>query len=104
MLKLDELPHFRPADAAADVIPRGDVVLLTGSTLLNGTLEDLLLLASPQARVVVVVVVGPTVGLPPDAFLDVLAEGGSRQHFFGRSASRAALLRRSPNWNAVRTA
>ncbi len=117
MLKPDEVPHFRPGDAAADVIPRGDVVLLTGSTLLNGTLEDLLLLARPQARVVVV---GPTVGLlpdaflrrgvdvlggvrvtAPDAFLDVLAEGGSGQHFFGRSASRVALLRRSPKQDAV---
>ncbi len=120
MLKHDELPHFRPAYEAADVIPRGDVVLLTGSTLLNDTLEDLLRLARPQARVVVV---GPTVGLLPDAFLrrgvdvlggvrvtapdvflDVLAEGGSGQHFFRRSASRVVLLRRSPKPDAIRAA
>ena len=58
------------------------------------------------------VVVGPTVGLlpgaflrrgvdilggvritAPDAFLDTLAEGGSGYHFFGRSAEKVVLLR-----------
>ncbi|CAH2600746.1 Fis family transcriptional regulator [Rhodovastum atsumiense] len=120
MLKPEELPHFRPAAAAAEVIPHGDVVLLTGSTLLNDTLEDLLLLARPEARVVVV---GPTVGLMPEAFLrrgvdilggvritapetflDVLAEGGSGHHFFGRSASRMVMLRQSPKQATARAA
>ena len=110
MLKPDELPHFRPAGEAAEVMPRGDVVLLTGSTLLNGSLDRLLGLARPDARVVVA---GPTVGLlpgaflrrgvdvlggvrvsEPDAFLDVLAEGGSGRHFFGGSAERVVLQRR----------
>jgi uncharacterized protein (DUF4213/DUF364 family) len=109
MLKPEELPHFRPAAEAGAVMPMGDVVLLTGSALLNDTLEDLLPLARPGARVVVV---GPTVGLlpdaflrrgvtimggvrvmQPDAFLDVLAEGGSHQHFLGRSAERVVLVR-----------
>jgi Putative heavy-metal chelation len=63
----------------------------------------------PEARVVMV---GPTVGLypdaflrrgvdvlggvrvtAPDAFLDVLAEGGSGYHFFGRSAEKVVLVR-----------
>ena len=110
MLKPEELPHYRPASEAASGIPGGDVVLLTGSTLLTGTLEDLLRLCRPDARVVVV---GPTVGLlptallrrgvdliggiritAPETFLDILAEGGSGVHFFGRSAERVALERR----------
>ena len=117
MLKPDEVPHFRPGDAAADVIPRGDVVLLTGSTLLNGTLEDLLLLAvrrrawwwwgrrsgccRMRSCAVAWMCSGGVRVTAPDAFLDVLAEGGSGQHFFGRSASRVALLRRSPKQDAV---
>lgn len=110
-LKPDELPHFRPAAHAAEVVPRADVVLITGTTLLNDTLENLLALCRPQARVVVV---GPTVGLYPDAFLrrgadvlggirvtapdeflDMLAEGGSGYHFFGRSADKVVLLRKA---------
>jgi uncharacterized protein (DUF4213/DUF364 family) len=110
MLKPEELPHFRPAAEAGAVIPDGDVVLLSGSTLLTDTLDDLLRMCRPDARVVVV---GPTVGLlpepllrrgvdmiggirvvAPDTFLDVLAEGGSGAHFFEHSAERAVLVRR----------
>jgi uncharacterized protein len=108
-LKPDELAHFRPADEARLVLPSADVVLITGTTLLNDTLENLLALCRPEARVVMV---GPTVGLlpdallrrgvdvlggvrvtAPDAFLDVLAEGGSGYHFFGRSAEKVVLVR-----------
>ena len=110
-LKPDELPYFRPADQADAVLPSADVVLITGTTLVNDTLEHLLALCRPAARVVVV---GPTVGLlpdaflrrgvdvlggirvtAPDAFLDVLAEGGSGYHFFGRSAEKVVLMRQT---------
>lgn len=66
-LKPDELAHFRPDEDAGQVLPGADVVLITGTTLLNDTLENLLTLCHPNARVVVVV--GPTAGLYPDAFL-----------------------------------
>ena len=111
-LKPDELPHYRPAADAPDVVPGADVLLITGTTLLNDTLEALLRAARPDARVVVV---GPTVGLlpdvllargadilggirvtAPDAFLDTLAEGGSGYHFFGRSAEKVVLVRTTP--------
>jgi uncharacterized protein (DUF4213/DUF364 family) len=61
-----------------------------------------------------VVLVGPTVGLLPDAFvrrgvdvlggvrvtdsdafLDMLAEGGSGYHFFGRTAEKVVLVRKA---------
>ena len=109
-LKADEMPFFRPADQAASVLPDADVVLITGSTLVNNTLEDLLSLIRPEA---LVTVVGPSVGMlpdaflargadilgcvritDPDAFLDLLAEGGSGYHFFGRSAQKLVLARR----------
>ncbi|MDE2167447.1 MAG: DUF364 domain-containing protein [Alphaproteobacteria bacterium] len=118
-LKPDEMPFFRPADQADRVVPRAHVVIITGTTLINGTLEALLSLARPEARVVIV---GPTIGIlpdaflrrgvdilggirvnKPDAFLDILAEGGSGYHFFGRSAERVVLLRRSPGINAKPT-
>lgn len=110
-LKPDEMPYFRPADQAPAVIPAADVVLMTGTTLLNDTLEVLLGLCRPDARVVVV---GPTVSLlpgpflrrgadvlggvrvtAPDALLDTLSEGGSGYHFFGRSADKVVLLRQN---------
>ena len=110
-LKSDELPFFRPADAAPAVVPEADVLLITGTTLINDTLEELLGLAKPTARVTMV---GPTVSLlpdaflrrgadilgtvritAPDAFLEMLAEGGSGYHFLGRSAQKVVLVRRS---------
>jgi uncharacterized protein len=109
-LKADELPFFRPAEQAAMVVPEADVLLITGTTLINDTLEELLALARPTAGVTMV---GPTVSLlpdaflrrgadilgtvritDPDAFLDILAEGGSGYHFLGRTAQKVVLVRR----------
>ncbi|MFL5266577.1 MAG: Rossmann-like domain-containing protein [Stellaceae bacterium] len=109
-LKAEELPFFRPAEQAAAVVPQADVLLITGTTLINDTLEGLLALASPAARVTMV---GPTVTMLPDAFLhrgadvlgtvritapeeslDILAEGGSGYHFLGRSAQKVVLMRK----------
>jgi uncharacterized protein (DUF4213/DUF364 family) len=103
-LKADEMPFYRHAAQARAVAPQADVLLVTGTTLLNDTLDEILAAARPDACKVVV---GPTVGLVPDAylrcgcsvlgtirvsrgdeFLDVLAEGGSGYHFFGRSAEK----------------
>jgi uncharacterized protein len=110
-LKADELPFFRRAEEARSVVPEADVLLITGTTLLNDTLEELLSYAKPAARVTMV---GPTVSLLPDAFLsrgadilgtvritapdeflETLAEGGSGYHFLGRSAQKVVLVRRS---------
>ena len=109
-LKAEEMPFYRPAETAAAVVPQADVLLITGSTLINDTLEDLLALARPETRVTVL---GPTVGMLPDAFLargadllgsvritqpdeflDLLAEGGSAPHFLGRLAEKIVLARK----------
>lgn len=109
-LKSEELPFFRPAEQARSVVPQADVLLITGTTLINDTLDGILAAARPDACKVVV---GPTVGLVPDAylrrncdvlggikithsdeFLDTLAEGGSGYHFFGRSAQKIVLRSR----------
>lgn len=111
-LKADEMPFYRHATQAPVVVPQADVLLITGTTLLNDTLDDILAAARPDACKVVV---GPTVGLVPDAylrrgcdvlgtirvtradeFLDVLAEGGSGYHFFGKSAQKIVLRLRRP--------
>ena len=106
-LRSDELPFFAPAEAAPVEVPKADVLITTGTTLINDTLEDLLALVRPEAEVVVV---GPTASLLPGAFfsrgvrvlggvtvtdvdglLDMLTEGGSGYHIFGRTAERVVM-------------
>jgi len=111
-LKPDALEHYVPQEMAAQKIAEADLVIITGTTLINGTLEGLLALARPQADVFVV---GPTASMLPEAFfargvtalggvmvtdpdplLDVLAEAGSGYHFFGKSADRVVIARSRP--------
>jgi uncharacterized protein len=54
-----------PAEAVQGVLPSADVVAITGSTLVNGTLEGLLALCRPASFVVVL---GPTTPLSPILF------------------------------------
>lgn len=108
-LKGKELDHYLPANEAPSVVPDADVLIITGVTVINDTLEGLLALAKKNARIVVT---GPTVSMLPDAFfkrgvsvlagilvddsdtvLDVIAEGGSGYHFFGKGAEKSAIIR-----------
>ena len=106
-LKGRELDHYLPADRAAECVPEADLLVITGVTVLNGTLPGLLELAKPGAEILVT---GPTASMLPDAFfrrgvttlggirvtkadeaLDLLCEGGSGYHLFGRSAEQTVL-------------
>lgn len=106
-LKGVELDHYAPPEKAHSYIPDADLVVITGVTVLNDTLPNLLQLAKPDAQVVVT---GPTASMLPDAFfkrgvtmmggvlvtkpdevLDCISEGGSGYHFFGKSAERLVI-------------
>ena len=106
-LKGKELEHFAPAKDADIYLPDSDLDVITGVTILNDTLPDLLNMCKPGADILVT---GPTAGMIPDAFfkrgvtvmggilvtkpdelLDVISEGGSGYHFFGKSAERIVI-------------
>ncbi len=62
-----------PAEAASDLIPRADLVAITGSALINGTLDALLALRRPEAMVMLL---GPSTPLSPILFdhgVDILS-------------------------------
>jgi uncharacterized protein (DUF4213/DUF364 family) len=107
-LKPDELSFAVPQENADDVIHRADLLVITGTTLLNNTLEPLLAGARHGAGIVVV---GPTASMLPGAFfrrgvtvlggdnvtdpdslLDTIAEGGSGYHFFKKSAEKTTVF------------
>ena len=103
-LKGKELDHYLPPSEAAKCVPKADLMVITGVTVLNDTLPGLLELRKPGAEIIVT---GPTVSMLPEAFfkrgvtslggivvtkadelLDLLCEGGSGYHFFGQSAEQ----------------
>lgn len=62
-----------PAEAAADLIPKAEVIAITGSALINHTLDGLLSLRPPHA---LVMVLGPSTPLSPILFrygVDILS-------------------------------
>lgn len=110
-LKPHELPYYIPAARASEVVPKADLVVITGTTLINDTLEGLLSLAKPETDIIVV---GPTSSMLPEAFfrrgvrlvggtlvtkpdelLHVLAEAGSGYHIYGRAAEKVVFRRKS---------
>jgi uncharacterized protein (DUF4213/DUF364 family) len=103
-LKNDEMAHFIPAHSSKETISKADVLVISGATLVNHTLEEILKAAKPGADISVV---GPTVSMLPeplfergvrvvggvwvrkaDELLDVLAAGGSGYHFLDTLAHR----------------
>ena len=106
-LKGKELDHYLPPSEAPKCVPKADLMVITGVTVLNDTLPGLLELRKPGAEIIVT---GPTVSMLPDAFfkrgvtslggivvtkadelLDLLCEGGSGYHFFGKSAEQTVV-------------
>ncbi len=106
-LKADEMKYYIPDVLVPEKVPRAGVLIITGTTLINNTLEELLRMRKPDARVIVM---GPTASMLPGAFfrrgvsllggvivtepdrvLDVIAEGGSGYHFFEKGAERVVI-------------
>lgn len=109
-LKEDELKFYVPVHEAPAAIRKADIAVITGTTLINDTLENILSHAKPGANIMLV---GPTASMLPEAFfdrgvktiggiivtkpdelLDTISEGGSGYHFFGKSAERVVIKKR----------
>jgi uncharacterized protein (DUF4213/DUF364 family) len=78
VLELHPGPGDLPASRAAEVLPEADVVALTGTSLINGTFDQLIELCRPDAFVLLL---GPSAPLTPalfDAGVDAIS--GTRVH------------------------
>jgi uncharacterized protein (DUF4213/DUF364 family) len=53
VLELNPCPSDEPADRAGDIIPKADVVALSGTTLINHTFDELVKLCRPNAYVLI---------------------------------------------------
>ena len=107
-LKPDELPFWRPPTEAGEVLSQASVVIITGSALVEGGIDDLLEAASTARRVVLA---GPTASPWPPSFFErgihvlggirvldgprmmqVVAEGGSGYFFGGEVAEKVCVV------------
>ena len=96
-----------PSDKAHEALGQSDLIIITGTTIINDTLEGLVSMAKKDAEIIVV---GPTASILPDAFfrrgikkigsvavtkpdelLDILAEAGSGYHFYEKYASKIVI-------------
>lgn len=73
VLEQQQAPGEYPAEAAGELLPRADLVAITGTALINGTMEDLLGYCRPDS---IVMVLGPSTPLSPvwfDYGVDILS-------------------------------
>ena len=108
-LMAEEMSHYVPAEESMETIGKADVLVITGVTLINHTLEGILDAAKPGAEIAVM---GPTASALPeplvdrgvrvvggvmvkdaDPLLDVISSGGSGYHFLGRYAEMMTAVR-----------
>lgn len=106
-LKSEELPFFVNQKDFPHEVSTADLVIISGTTLINDTLESILQLCNKQAYVIII---GPTATMLPESFfarnismlagnrvvepdeiLDVLVEGGSGYHFYGHSSLKVII-------------
>ncbi len=107
-LKPDEKHLWRPPEQAQGVLAEASVVIMTGSTLVEGGTDELLQAARGARRVVMA---GPTASPWPPTFfargvnvlggirvtdgpklLQIVSEGGSG-YFFGQGAEKICFIR-----------
>ncbi len=107
-LKGDQKQYYVPANEYNRVIPMSDVVIITGLTLVNSTIDGLLQAISPQTQVIVtgpssslipdilfenkVNIIGATRITNPDMLFTIVSEGGTGFHLFRYCAQKICIL------------
>lgn len=103
--------YFVPSLLSENVISQSDVVIITGSSLANNTLDKLMEVVPAKARVILV---GPTSGLIPDVLfsrgvdiigatritdsdkmMELVAEGAAGFHLFQSCATKICIVNES---------
>jgi uncharacterized protein (DUF4213/DUF364 family) len=103
--------YFVPSSLSEEAISQSDVVIITGSTLANNTLDKLMEVVPEKAKVILV---GPTSGLIPDVLfnrgvdiigatritnsgkmMELVAEGAAGFHLFKSCATKICIVNES---------
>ncbi len=103
--------YYVPSELAEDVIVKSDIVIITGASLANDTLDTLLEIIPAETKVILV---GPTSGLLPDVLfargvdivgttritdstkmMELVAEGAAGFHLFNYCATKICIVNES---------
>ncbi|MDD3877197.1 MAG: DUF364 domain-containing protein [Bacteroidales bacterium] len=104
----DHIQYYKPAEMAPEIFKISDIIIITGSTLANNTIDRLLGALPEQAQVIVV---GPTSSIIPDILfrhnvdiigsiritdndkaMSIISEGGAGYHLLKYCAKKICLI------------
>jgi uncharacterized protein len=100
---------FVPAMAFKTILPASDIIIITGQTLVNRTIDDLLEAIVPGTQVILtgpsgsilpdilfenkVSIIGAVRITKPDILFDIVSEGGTGYHLFEYCAQKICILK-----------
>ena len=109
-LRPDEMKYFRPESEMQSALEKSDVVIMTGTTIVNHTIDTILSLIKDGIRTAII---GPTASMVPDAFfkkgvhvmagvrildndlmIKILKHGGSAFHLLKECSQKSAFVTR----------
>ncbi|MDY0098086.1 MAG: DUF364 domain-containing protein [Bacteroidales bacterium] len=108
-LRPEEKKYYVPAGDFMKVIPESDIVIITGQTIVNSTIDELVSSVMPDTQVIVA---GPSSGLlpdvlfnnkvniigtvkitQPDILFELVSQGGAVFHMFEYCAEKICILK-----------
>jgi uncharacterized protein (DUF4213/DUF364 family) len=108
-LRSDEMKWYRPEAEMASTLGRSDAVIMTGTAMVNHTIDAILSFITDRHRVAII---GPTASMIPDAFfergvqvmagvrisnplqmLNILKQGGSAYHLLKECSEKIAFIK-----------
>ncbi len=108
-LRAEQKKFFVPAHKYKEVIPVSDVVIITGQTLVNGTIDDLLSSVKAGTEVIVtgpsgsiipdilfennVSIIGAIMITDPEALFEIVGEAGLGYHLFEYCARKICIIK-----------
>jgi uncharacterized protein len=108
VLSEEQKQFYVPADKYPDILPSSDIVIITGLTLVNNTIDGLLSSISPKVQVIVtgpsssiipdilfenkVNIIGATRITDSDLLLSIVGEAGAGFHLFKYCAQKISIL------------
>ncbi len=108
-LRSDEMKYFMPEPEMASAVVASNVVIMTGTAIVNHTIDDLLSLITDDKRTAII---GPTASMMPDVFfqraidimagvrildadgmIKILKQGGSAYHLMKECSEKIAFVK-----------